>query len=197
MKGTRKDYDFAFKEKAVLLSYKGKCLVKLEKELGLYRGALTIWRHEYRKFDIEGLGNTYLKSNIERQKISELGKKIKKSDLKFEILKNAGQYLNRESPMIFYFIAGNEKLYSIRMMCEVLAVNRSTYHGWKNQFVSRTQERKDLIKKEIITIFFACKKRYGCQRITVELQNLGYQISCSTVNKYMKELGLSSIVKKN
>ncbi|KUJ59551.1 hypothetical protein AR687_22675 [Flavobacteriaceae bacterium CRH] len=197
MKGNRKEYDFAFKEKAVLLSYERKSLILLEKELGLYSGALTIWRQEYKKFDVGGLVNNYVKSNLEIQKIQALEKKIRKSDLKFEILKNAGEYLNQGAPIIFYFIEENEKRYSIRMMCEVLDVNRRTYYGWKNQFVTKTQERKILIRKEISSIFFTCKRRYGSQRITIELQNSGYKISCSTVKKYMKELGLSSLVKKN
>lgn len=194
----RKKYDFVFKEKAVLLSYKRYSLPKLEKELGLYSGALIAWRREYEKFNTEdSLGNDYLKLNLEDQRIQELEKKIKTSNLKFEILTKAGKYLHSEGVMIFYFMKNNEKIYSIRLMCEVLGINRGTYRGWKNQTVTKRQERKILIQKEITTIFFAYKQRYGSQRITIELQNSGYQISSFTVNKYMKELGLTSIVKKN
>ncbi|KUJ62477.1 hypothetical protein AR687_08475 [Flavobacteriaceae bacterium CRH] len=168
MKGNRKEYDFAFKEKAVLLSYERNSLTILEKELGLYSGALRIWRYEYKKFDVGGLANNYVKSNLKVQKIQALEKKIRKSNLKFEILKNAGEYVNQGTPIIFYFIGGNEKRYSIRMMCEVLGVNRRTYYSWKNQVVTKTQERKILIQKEISSIFFACKHRYGSQRITFQ-----------------------------
>ena len=128
MKRTRKEYDFAFKEKAVLLSYERNCsLAKLEKELGLYTAALSSWRREYEKFNKDDFsGNNYLKSNIERQINQELEIKTKKLDLKFQILKNAGKYLLKERSMIFCFMAGNEKTYSIRLMCEVLGVNRGT-----------------------------------------------------------------------
>lgn len=194
----RKKYDFVFKEKAVLLSYERNSLKKLEKELSLYSGALIAWRQEYEKFNTEGsLGNVYVKLKLEEQRIQELEKKIKKSDLKFEILKNAGKYLHEGRLMVFNFIANNEKTYSIRLMCEVLGMNRGNYYEWKNQIVTKRQKRKILIQKEITNIFFSFKQRYGCKRITIVLQNSGYQISCWTVNKYMNELGLTSVLKKN
>ncbi|MDW8850684.1 transposase [Flavobacterium sp. MMLR14_040] len=199
MTRNRKKYDFAFKEKAVLLSYeKNISLAKLEKELNLYTAALSTWRREYEKFNKgDSSGNDYLKVNLERQKIQELEKKTNKSDLKFEILKNAEKHYKQGRLTTFYFMADNEKKYSIRLMCEVLDINRGTYRKWKNGFITETKKRKILIQKEITTIFYACKQRYGCPRIAVELQNLGYQISSTTVHKHMKELGLSSKVKKN
>ena len=198
MKKNRQKYDFVFKEKAVLLSYqRSNSLAKLEKELGLYAAALSAWRREYEKFNREDLsGNDYVKLNLERQRIQELEKKTKKSDIKFEILKNAGIYHYQKNHMIFNFMADNENKYSIRLMCEVLGINRGTYRRWKSGFVTETQKRKTVLQNEISTLFFAFKQRYGCARITVELLNLGYKISCSTVYKNMKELGLYSPVKK-
>ncbi|MEN2416218.1 transposase [Flavobacterium mesophilum] len=200
MKRTRKKYDFAFKESAVLLSYETNniSLAKLEKQLGLYTAALSAWRREYKKFDLpDSLGNEYLKLNLEKQRIQELEKKINKIDLKFEILKNAGKYIREGKEMLFNFMLSNEKKYSARLMCEALGIRRATYRAWKKQTVTERQKRKNLMKKVITSIFFARKQRYGCQRITVELQNAGYKISCSTVYQYMKELGLASHIKKN
>lgn len=200
MKKNRKKYDYAFKEKAVLLCYErsNTSLAKLEKELGLYTAALSSWRQEYEKFNkADGTVNEYLKINLERQKILELEKKIKDSNLKFEILKNAGKYLNQDRQQLFKFMARSEKKYSIRLMCKVLSQSRTTYRIWKNPIVSEKHKRKIEMKKKITHIFFAFKQRYGCSRITVELCNSGYQISCSTVYQYMKELGLASRVKKN
>lgn len=199
MKKNRKKYDYAFKEKVVLLSYErsNTSLAKLEKELGLYTAALSSWRREYEKYNTtDGIANDYLKINLERQEILELEKKTKKSDLKFEILKNAGKYLNQERQLLFQFMAASENKYSVRLMCEVLSQNRTTYRVWKNPKITEKLKRKIAIKKEITRIFFAFKQRYGCQRITVELQNNGYQISCSTVYEYMKELDLASPIKK-
>ena len=199
MKITRKEFSFAFKEQAVLLSYERDCsLAKLDKELGLYKNALSIWRRDYEKFNKEDFSaNDYLTVKMDRQINQPLEKKIKKSDLKFQILKNAGNYLLQERSMVFSYMARNEKLYSIRLMCEVLGLNRGSYRSWKNPVVTEKKKRKILMQKRITSIFFTYKQRYGCVRIAIVLKNSGYEISSSTVYEYMKELGLYSKVKKN
>jgi transposase-like protein len=181
------------------LSYERDCsLAKLDKELGLYKNALSSWRREYEKFNKEDFSaNDYLKVNMDRQINQPLEKKIKKSDLKFQILKNAGNYLLQERSMVFRYMASNEKLYSIRLMCEVLGLNRGTYRSWKNPVVTEKKKRKILMQKRITSIFYKYKQRYGCVRIAIVLKNTGFEISSSTVYEYMKELGLYSKVKKN
>lgn len=130
-------------------------------------------------------------------RIIELERKINKSDLKFEILKSAGKCLHQGKYKIFDFIFENEKIYSIRLMSEALDIDRREYHRWKNQPLNETQKRKILIQKEITSIFFTFQRRYGSERIAVELKNLGYQLSPRTVREYMSEMGLTSMVKKN
>jgi hypothetical protein len=138
-----------------------------------------------------------IKKALQEQKINTLEQKIKKSDLKFEILRNAGKHLYEGKYRVFDFILSNEKIYSIRLMSESLGIDRREYHRWKKQPLNETQKRKILIQKEITSLFFAFKMRYGSERIAVELQKAGYQLSGRTVRKYMSELGLSGIVKKN
>ncbi|OOV20493.1 transposase [Flavobacterium sp. LM4] len=98
--------------------------------------------------------------------------------------------------MIYLFIKDHEKIYSIEKMCKVLAVSNSSYYKWKKQIVSERQKRVILIKEAITSIYFNTKQRYGSPRITLELQNIGYQISRITVAKYMKQLGLYSKLSK-
>ncbi|WP_291143756.1 IS3 family transposase [Flavobacterium sp. UBA7680] len=134
---------------------------------------------------------------LKERKILELEKKIKKSDLKFEILKSAGICLHQGKSKVFDFILNNEKTYSIRLMSEALGINRREYHAWKNVPLNETQKRKILMQKEITSIFFTFERRYGSDRIATELQKSGYQLSAVTVRKYMSEMGLTSMVKKN
>lgn len=197
-KKIRKKYDLALKRKMVLLSYRRNCVGKLERELNLYCGALSKWRAEYKKKDIQRLKKKEdLELNNKGKKRFRLEEIIKKTDLKFEILKNAGKYLHQGKSIIFDFMLKNEKIYSIRLMSEVLDVDRREYQRWKKQPLNETQKRKIVMQKEITWVFFAFKRRYGSERIAVELQKSGYKITSRSVRKYMKELGLSSIVKKN
>ena len=75
-------------------------------------------------------------------------------------------------------------------MCKVLEVSNSSYYKWKKQVVSERQKRVILIKETITNIYFTAKQRYGSPRITLELKNIGYQISRITAAKYIKQLGL-------
>lgn len=98
--------------------------------------------------------------------------------------------------MIYLFIKDHEKIYSIEKMCKVLEISNSSYYKWKKQAVSERQKLVILIKEAITSIYFTAKQRYGSPRITLELQNTGYQISRITVAKYMKQLGLYSKLSK-
>lgn len=98
--------------------------------------------------------------------------------------------------MKYRFIKNHEYLFPIEKMCKVLQVGSSGYYKWKNKPVSKRTLRKNEIKQQITTIYFASKQRYGSPRVTTELNALGYKISRITVAKYMKELGLRSKLSK-
>jgi putative transposase len=193
----RKIYDRIFKEKAVLLSYERKNISQIEKELGISGTLLTKWRQDYQKFgtgSFRGPGNKRV--HPEKEKIFELEKKIKESELNFEILNNGSNYLLQGKLMAYHFIKSNEKTYPISKMCKVLQIGETGYRAWRKQAVSERKRQIILLKEEIIFQFFDAKQYYGSIRITRELHNLGYQISSSQVSVYMKRLGLRSTTKR-
>ncbi|KAF2512846.1 IS3 family transposase [Flavobacterium zhairuonense] len=193
MMGKIEIYNRIFKEQAVLLSYERGSAKQVAIEFEISCPLLYRWRKEYQKFGSSGFcgrGNGKLRLSIEEQKIRELKKKVKQSELRFEILKNGSKYLLQGKSMTFNFIKINEKVYTIEKMCKVLGVGTLTYYKWKNQFISETQHRITLLKKEITSIFFESKQRYGRSKILRELQNRGYKTSSSAVTRYMNQLGL-------
>lgn len=98
--------------------------------------------------------------------------------------------------MKYTFIKNHEYLFPIEKMCKVLEIGSSGYYKWKSKSISNRTLRKNEIKQQITSIYFAAKQRYGSPRITGELQSLGYKISRITVAKYMKELGIRSKLSK-
>ncbi|MEN2416217.1 IS3 family transposase [Flavobacterium mesophilum] len=190
-------YGRAFKIQAVLLSYRKGNIELVEKELGITPSLLNRWRQDYQKYGIGSFpGNGYLRLNAAQKRIYEIEKKINDSDLKLEILKKGSTSILQGRPMIFRFIQSHEKIYSIRKMCKALDVPIRSYHGWKSNPISETQNMRILIDKEITAIFFEMKQRYGAPRIAIELQNRGYKISAATAGRYMKKLGLYSKITK-
>lgn len=198
MKQKKKRYGHDFKEKIVLLSYCKTSVAKMEKEFGLQRGQLIVWRQNHERLGSGNFsGEHFLKLRCHNGKIQALEKKIRHMDEKFQILKSAGSFLDKGAPILFSFILKNEKIYSITLMCKVLNVSRCFYYKWKKNLPTKTQMRKKIKQQKIAEAFYAAEQRYGACRITAALRNEGFHISISTVKKYMKEMGLRCNVKKS
>ena len=90
MKENRKTYDRNFKEKAVQLSYERDNISQLAKELGITAPLLYKWRQDYQEFGTGSFpGKGKLKLSPEQEKIHELEKKLKATELERDILKKA------------------------------------------------------------------------------------------------------------
>ncbi|UUW08446.1 transposase [Flavobacterium plurextorum] len=90
MKDNRKTYDRNFKEKAVQLSYERDNISQLAKELGITAPLLYKWRQDYQEFGTGSFpGKGKLKLSPEQEKIHELEKKLKETELERDILKKA------------------------------------------------------------------------------------------------------------
>ena len=90
MKPVRKIYDKAFKEKAVQLSYDRSNISEFARELGITAPQLYKWRKEFEEFG-EGSfpGKGKLKLTPDQEKIHELEKRLKDTELERDILKKA------------------------------------------------------------------------------------------------------------
>ena len=77
-------------------------------------------------------------------------------------------------------------------MCRVLEVSRAGYYKWKHHQVSQRQQRRELIKSEVIRLYHAFKSRYGAIRITKELNVSGFSCSRNHVAKLLGEAGLKA-----
>jgi putative transposase len=197
----RKIYDRSFKENAVKLGFV-KGLTKGARELGVAPSLMTRWRQEFLEFGTAsfcGRGSTRL--NPEQKRFSELKRKLKnelkESELKVEIFKNGGKYVSQGRLMIYHFIDNNLDKYCLANMCEVLGADKSTYIKWKNQVISPTQRRTQVVREEIKSIFFEYKELYGGAKITAELRSRGFKIKKAQVCIYMRKLGLVSKIRRN
>lgn len=92
--------------------------------------------------------------------------------------------------MKYKFIKENQDIFSIRLMCKVFTLNKSSYYKWKNKPIS-TNEEKDLkISKHIKDIFDNSRETYGILRIKSDLKKLGYSCSENRISRLMKKNNL-------
>lgn len=100
----------------------------------------------------------------------------------------------------FRFVDDAQKTYSVKRMCKVLKLNRSSYYKWKN---SSSVRRKRLISDAILgarikTIFTAERGCYGAKRITAELKDQADHepVNHKRVARIMRSLNLFGYTKK-
>ncbi|TDW51570.1 transposase InsO family protein [Flavobacterium sp. 270] len=194
-----KTYERAFKVNAVKLSYergKGQ-LACLARELGISPDNLYKWRKDFEKFgagSFSGAGHPNL--TPEQAVIRELERKIKDSKISLQILKRGTKYVSQGKIPSKNFIENNKSEFTIAKMLTVLEVSETTYYRTKKQELTDTESRVILLKQEITSIYYEFKRRYGCFKITRELQNRGFKIKNSSVKKYMRMLGLRRKIKR-
>ena len=93
-----------------------------------------------------------------------------------------------------------QKNHSVKRLCEVLKLNRSSFYKWKN---SSSARRKRLMSDAILgarvkTVFAAERGCYGAKRITAELKDqAGHDpVNHKRVARVMRELKLFGYTKK-
>lgn len=81
------------------------------------------------------------------------------------------------------------------MLLEIAGLSRTTFYYEQKHMYDK--EKKDAaLLKEIEDIFYANNKKYGSPRITIELQNRGYNVNKKRVARIMKENGIQAAKKK-
>lgn len=100
----------------------------------------------------------------------------------------------------FRFVDDAQKNHSVKRLCEVLELNRSSYYKWKN---SSSTRRKRLMSDAILgarvkTVFTAERGCYGAKRITAELKDQDDQtpVNHKRIARIMKSLKLFGYTKK-
>lgn len=195
-----KKYERTFKENAVKLSYERdkRQIASFARELEIAPDYLYKWRQDFEKFGTGSFcGSGHPKMTPEQAVITELERKIKDAKITLKILKKGTKYVSQGKIMTKQFIENNKSEFSIAKMLAVLEVSETTYYRRKKQELTDTESRVILLKQEITSIFYEFKQRYGCTKITKELQSRKFKIKNSSVKFYMRMLGLRSKVKRN
>lgn len=81
-------------------------------------------------------------------------------------------------------------------MCTVLEASTSGYYTWLGRDNGPKIKRKNAIIENIQKIHAGSRKTYGSPRIFQVLKGMGEQISKSTVERFMRENGIYSKMKK-
>ena len=112
---------------------------------------------------------------------------------KYNIKKSNG-YLLKGIRERVELISRLSKEHSIKLLCKVLKVARSTYYSILNHKASSREIENNILKSKIFKIYCDNRKVYGCIKITRILREDGYpKLSVNRVSRLMKQLGIRSI----
>ncbi len=96
---------------------------------------------------------------------------------------------------LFRFIDAEKALYSISLMCRVLGVSRSGYHGWKGRPPSSRSVEDSAITQRIREVHESSRRTYGYPRVHAELRSLGIECGRRKVARLMREDGLRGCIR--
>ena len=165
----------------------GRRITEISSNLGITEQTVYRWLREYDKYGEEafkGSGNPRVDNEY---KIKLLEKKNKQLEQENEILKKVPSLPKGKTKEKVEFISANKHRYSIRIMCDVLGIYRSSYYYSVNRKPTRRDIENlaltDIIKK----IFNEYKGRYGSKRILRELRSRGICVNHKRIERIMKE----------
>ena len=181
-------YTEEFKQSIVSLYESGKNSTQICKEYGMSSSTLHKWIKKYTKVQV---------SETETMTMAEIKKMQKKLALLEEeniILKKSNGYLLKGIRERVELISRLSKEHSIKLLCKVLKVARSTYYSILNHKASSREIENNILKSKIFKIYCDNRKVYGCIKITRILREDGYpKLSVNRVSRLMKQLGIRSI----
>jgi len=89
--------------------------------------------------------------------------------------------------MKFTFISSHEKTYSIKHMCSVLGVKRSSYYAWRKRPMSQHEQEDRALLEQIRAIYEHSNHTYGSPRIHAFMRRRGYACGRNRIARLMHE----------
>ncbi|WP_411792532.1 IS3 family transposase [Corynebacterium macginleyi] len=199
-------YSEQFKRDAVALYENNEdlSLNSASAELGINRASLHSWVKKYgtgKRARIKAVHDKAQAAN-DSARIRQLEKEVSKLREERDILRKAAKYFAKAThrEFCFQFVYDHRTEYSVKRMCHVLKLNRSSFYKWVSTHKKRRLKMYSdgLIGARIKTIFDDEHGLYGAKRIAASLkEDTTYTpINHKKVARIMKSMGLKGFSKR-
>ncbi|QQU78619.1 IS3 family transposase [Corynebacterium striatum] len=199
-------YSEQFKRDAVALYENNEdlSLHEASTELGVNRSSLFSWLQQYgtgKRARTKAMRDK-AQATTDSERIRQLEKEVSKLREERDILRKAAKYFGRRDTLVirFQFVYDHRTEYSVKRMCHVLKLNRSSFYKWVNTRENRRLKiySDALIGAQIKTIFDDEHGLYGAKRIAASLNDdtdFG-PTNHKKVARIMKSMGLKGFTKR-
>ncbi len=96
----------------------------------------------------------------------------------------------------FRFIAAKKATFPISLLCEVLGVSRSGFHGWERRGPSPRARSDAWLLGRIRRIHERTRGVYGAPRVHAQLRHEGVRVGRKRVERLMRHAGLSGLINR-
>ncbi len=97
---------------------------------------------------------------------------------------------------VYRIISAEKASFPVSVMCDVLEVSRSGFHGWERRPPSDRALSDAWLLERIKEIHERARGVYGSRRVQAELRlGQGIQVSRKRVRRLMRQAGISGLVK--
>ncbi|MFW9035439.1 IS3 family transposase [Corynebacterium striatum] len=199
-------YSEQFKRDAVALYENNEdlSLHAASAELGVNRSSLHSWVKKYGTGKRARIKAAHDKAQAatDSERIRQLEKENTKLREERDILRKAAKYFGRRDTLVirFQFVYDHRTEYSVKRMCHVLKLNRSSFYKWLNTREKRWLKTCSdaLIGARIKSIFDDEHGLYGAKRIAASLNDDKDfpPINHKKVARIMKAMGLKGFTKR-
>ncbi|PPI40620.1 IS3 family transposase [Rathayibacter iranicus] len=194
MSSSRGKYSPEFRAEAVReVIDKSRPVADVARDLGLVPQTLTNWVAADRRSNGEGEEELTVQ---DRARIKELERRIRELEAENLFLGKSVRVLREEVALStkLELIQHEEReprqSASIREMCQIVGVNRSSYYEWRDRKTSATAQWRTDITKLIRKAFTDSDGTYGYRRVSAQLARWGRPVADETVRRLMRAAGL-------
>lgn len=167
----------------------GDPVSSIVKEFEVPRSTVYYWINQYR--DVPDVNDITLKKTLDN-----INRRHEKLQQICEVLKSVNCTCNAPLKTKLYELEKLYGQYSVRVLCEALDVNRSTFYNHilrnKKQDTSYVKRRREL-SVAIREIYEESHGLFGSDKILSVLSDKGYHTSKQMVRELMREMGLKSL----
>ncbi|MCT2536221.1 IS3 family transposase [Aquibacillus koreensis] len=191
-KNTGKKYNEDFKKMIVDLYNSGSSAKDLSSEYGVSEVTIYAWIKKFSPIKTED-GDT-----VTADEIAKMKKQMLKLQEENDIFKKGYGHIREEVTLaeLTTVIDAHKDDHSVKQMCDVLGVSKSTYYQTKKHVESNRDRENREITERIKDIHAESKQRYGAHKIYESLKKEGYNVSIKRVQRLMKKAGIRSIIVK-
>jgi len=87
--------------------------------------------------------------------------------------------------------------FSIKLLCEVADIPRSSYYKWLNREVSAQEQENERIAKAMILLYEKVEGIFGYRQLTLHLsRQMGQTINHKRIYRLMKLAGIQSVIRR-